>query len=72
MQASDLEYVGEVDVPEPVLVELFNGELEPPVRSHEGERHRDLCVHRAQGPVLRTPSLRYITRGSQRHVLYLC
>jgi hypothetical protein len=52
-----LNDMGEIDVPEPVLVELLNGELEPPVRAHEGERYRDLGVHGTQRPVLKIITL---------------
>ena len=38
--------------PDTILVKLFNGFFEPPVRSHEGQCHRDLGVHCPQCPVL--------------------
>ena len=38
--------------PDAILVELLNGFLQPPIRSHEGQGHRDLGVHCPQGPVL--------------------
>lgn len=34
------------------LIQLFNGSLQPPVRSHERQGDCDLGVHRAEGPVL--------------------
>ena len=38
--------------PDAILVELLNGFLQPPVRSHESQGHCDLGVHCPQGPVL--------------------
>ena len=38
--------------PDAILVELLNGFLQPPVRSHESQGHSDLGVHCPQGPVL--------------------